>query len=91
MDFYVERNDEREFAADAGATSQPANWWLERLPLVVLMVCVAFLQGYGLRFWGGLLGGSGWGVSVGLEVLHIWFWYRAALDAVGVDVGGVAR
>lgn len=56
-------------------------WWLEQLPLVVLGISVLFLQGYALRFWNGLLGTSGWGISIGLEVLHIWFWYRAAMSA----------
>lgn len=56
-------------------------WWLERLPVAVLILSIAFLQGYALQFWGGLLGRSGWGVSFGLEVLHLWFWYRAAISA----------
>ena len=58
-----------------------ACWGLERLPVVVLIVSIAFLQGYALQFWAGLLGTSGWGVSIGLEVLHLWFWYRAAISA----------
>ena len=57
------------------------SWGLERLPIAVLIVSVSFLQGYSLLFWGGLLGSSGWGISIGLEVLHIWFWYRAAISA----------
>lgn len=63
----------------------PVSWCLERLPLLVLLLCVTFLQGYALLFWSNLLGRAGWGVSVGLEVLHLWFWYRAA------TVGGVRR
>ena len=54
------------------------SWGLERLPIVVLILSVMFLQGYSLRFWAELLGSVGWGVSIGLEVLHLWFWYRAA-------------
>ncbi len=57
-----------------------AAWWFDRLPLVVLLVSIAFLQGYSMRFWVGLLGTSGWGVSAGLEVLHLWFWFRAAVS-----------
>ena len=57
------------------------SWWLERLPLAVLILSITFLQGYSLLFWDGLLGTSGWGVSLGLEVLHLWFWYRAATSA----------
>ncbi|MBW8003278.1 MAG: hypothetical protein FVQ80_14890 [Planctomycetes bacterium] len=56
------------------------SWCLERLPVVVLLLSIAFLQGYALLFWNGLLGRAGWGVSVGLEVLHLWFWYRAAVS-----------
>ena len=55
-----------------------ASWCLERLPIVVLILSVMFLQGYALMFWTGLLGKAGWGVSLGLEILHVWFWYRAA-------------
>ncbi len=55
------------------ANMPSASWWLERLPLVVLVLSIAFLQGYALLFWEGLLGTAGWGVSVGLEVLHCGF------------------
>ena len=55
-----------------------ASWCLERLPIVVLILSVMFLQGYALMFWTGLLGKAGWGVSLGLEIFHLWFWYRAA-------------
>ena len=60
-------------------TLPSACWWLDRLPLLVLLLAVAFLQGYSLVFWGDLLGKSGWGVSVGIEVIHLWAWYRAAV------------
>jgi hypothetical protein len=63
------------------------SWWLERLPLAVLILCVAFLQGFALTFWHELLGRAGWGVSVGLEVLHLWFWFRAATSARYVRAG----
>ncbi|MDH4203326.1 MAG: hypothetical protein OEV87_10585 [Phycisphaerae bacterium] len=56
----------------------PLGWWFDRLPLPVLVTSITFLQGYALLFWQGLLGFPGWGVSVGLELLHVWFWYRAA-------------
>ena len=65
----------------------PVAWWLERLPLLVLALSVVFLQGYAIKFWDGLLGTSGWGVSVGLEVLHLWFWYRAAISARSARLG----
>lgn len=58
-----------------------ASWCLDRLPIVVLILSVMFLQGYALIFWTGLLGEAGWGVSLGLEILHIWFWYKAAISA----------
>ena len=61
------------------------SWGLERLPIVVLFISISFLQGYSLLFWSDLLGRAGWGVSLGLEVLHIWFWYRAAVS------GGMSR
>ena len=53
----------------------------EWFPVVVLAVCVVFLQGYALVFWTGLLGKAGWGVSLGLEVIHLWAWFRAAVSA----------
>jgi len=56
-------------------------WWLERLPLVVLVLSIAFLQGYSLKFWSDLLEAPGWGISIGLEVIHLWAWYRAAVTA----------
>ena len=58
-----------------------AAWSLERLPILVLPLSVVFLQGYALRFWTGLLGTPGGGVSLGLELLHLWFWNRAAATA----------
>ncbi|MBW8003056.1 MAG: helix-turn-helix transcriptional regulator [Planctomycetes bacterium] len=61
------------------------SWCLERLPVVVLIVCISFLQGFSLRFWAELLGSVGWGVSIGLEVIHIWAWFRAAVS------GGMSR
>lgn len=62
--------------------------WLHRtatqalalLPLITLPVCLVYLQGYSLQFWSGLLGAPGWGVSLGLELLHLWFWSRSALS-----------
>lgn len=57
------------------------SWFLERLPIVVLILSITFLQGYALSFWDGLLGRAGLGVSIGLEVLHIWFWYKSAISA----------
>ena len=57
------------------------SWGLERRPVVVLVLSVFFLQGYAIGFWAGLLGMTGWGVSIGLEVLHLWLWYRAAVSA----------
>ena len=45
--------------------------WLERLPILVLILSITFLQGYALRFWDGLLGTSGWSVSMGLEVCTV--------------------
>ena len=62
-----------------------ASWCLERLPVVVLIICISFLQGFSLRFWAELLGSVGWGVSLGLEVIHIWAWFRAAVS------GGMSR
>lgn len=54
-----------------------ASWWFERLPLITLPISVAFIQGYAIRFWTALLGNPGWAVSVGLELLHLWFWFQA--------------
>jgi len=69
-------------------TSLPsACWWLERLPIAVLLLSIAFLQGFALRFWSDLLGTTGWGVSVGIEIIHLWAWCRAAVSARFARVG----
>jgi len=67
----------------------PVSWWLERLPIAVLILSITFLQGYALQFWDGLLGLSGWGVSFGLEVLHLWFWDRAAVSVRSTRAGWI--
>jgi len=54
------------------------SWWLDNLPFATLPICIVFLQGYAIRFWIGLLGGPGWAVSLGLELLHLWFWFQSA-------------
>ncbi len=61
-----------------GAHFPPLTRVLEFLPIITLPVCIVFLQGYAIRFWTGLLGGPGWGLSLGLELLHFWFWSRSA-------------
>lgn len=54
------------------------SWWLQKLPLATLPICIVFLQGYAIQFWIGLLGNPGWAVSLGLELLHVSFWYQSA-------------
>lgn len=44
----------------------PVVWWLEQLPVAVLILSITFLQGYSLVFWHDLLGRAGWGISAGI-------------------------
>ena len=67
----------------------PVSWCLERLPVVVLALSIAFLQGFALTFWHDLVGPSGWGVSAGIEIIHLWAWYRAAVSARFARLGWV--
>ena len=77
-----------EIPADwSGNFRLSVSWGFQRLPLVTLLVSISFLQGYAIRFWVGLLGSPGWAVSMGLELLHLWFWNRAAVSAGRSRIG----